>query len=183
MDCVTSWSYNDLVLIQVELRSITPDGQTEQCWDVLRRKGTIQPLSCLRERLFKYRMILEPYMACFIHLQVKNNQHDLSDYARLVQRELKNLDGVGRVSVYGVQEECINIEMLPERMATLGVSPAEVLATLKGQNGIYYSGYYDNGDRRVRVTVSDKFQAVEQIRQMIIQGRENDRCVWLTLPA
>lgn len=99
----------------------------------------------------------------------------LSDYARLIQRELKNIEGVGRVVVYGEQEECINIEMLPERMATLGVSPAEVLATLKGQNGIYYSGYYDNGSKRVRVTVSDKFREVEQIRQMIIQGHENDQ--------
>lgn len=65
--------------------------------------------------------------------------------------------------------------MLPERMATLGVSPAEVLNTLKGQNGIYYSGYYDNGNKRVRVTVSDKFREVEQIRQMIIQGHEDDQ--------
>lgn len=88
---------------------------------------------------------------------------------------MTNLDGVGRVTVYGEQEECINIEILPERMATLGVSPAEVLATLQGQNGIFYTGYYDNGSNRVRVTVSDKFREVEQIRQMIIQGHEDDQ--------
>lgn len=176
VDCVTSWSYNDLVLIQVELRSITPDGQTEQCWDVLRRKVNDTAAKLPSGTSVQ---VQDDFGAVYGMLYTLTgeglNQHDLSDYARLVQRELKNLDGVGRVSVYGEQEECINIEMLPERMATLGVSPAEVLATLKGQNGIYYSGYYDNGDRRVRVTVSDKFQAVEQIRQMIIQGHENDQ--------
>ena len=103
------------------------------------------------------------------------NDRQLSDYARLIQRELTDIDGVGRVLIYGEREECIDIEMLPDKMAMLGVSPAEVLATLKGQNGIYYTGYYDNGDNRVRVTVSDKFKKVEQIRRMIIQGHENDQ--------
>ena len=60
-------------------------------------------------------------------------------------------------------------------MATLGISPTEVLATLNGQNGTFYAGYYDNGDQRVRVTVTDKSRTVEQIRNMVIQGHEDDQ--------
>ena len=60
-------------------------------------------------------------------------------------------------------------------MANLGVKPAEVLATLNGQNATAYSGYYDNGDRRIRVTVSDRFRTVEDIGQMLIQGHDDDQ--------
>ena len=38
IDNVESYSYNDLSLIQVELTTITPDDEVEQCWDMLRRK-------------------------------------------------------------------------------------------------------------------------------------------------
>ena len=67
-------------------------------------------------------------------------------------------------STYTVKRpECINISLLQDRMANLGVKPAEVLATLNGQNQTTYTGYYDNGDNRIRVTVSDKFKTVEDI--------------------
>ena len=59
--------------------------------------------------------------------------------------------------------------------ANLGVKPAEVLATLNGQNKTTYSGYYDNGDNRIRVTVSDKFKTVEDIGSMLIQGHDDDQ--------
>ena len=176
VDYITSWSYNDLAILQVEMKSITPDKEIEQCWDMLRRKvsDTAKALpegaSVVVQDDFG---LVYGMMYTLTGDGVSHRQ--LSDYARMIQRELKNLDGVARVIVYGEQEECINIEMLPERMATLGVSPTEVLSTLQGQNGIYYSGYYDNGPKRVRVTVSDKFREVEQIRQMIIQGHENDQ--------
>lgn len=176
VDCVTSWSYNDLAILQVEVKSTIPDKDIEQCWDILRRKVTDKekelPEGASVSVQDDFGLV---YGMMYALTGDGMDYRQLADYARLIQRELKNLEGVGRVVVYGEQEECINIEMLPERMATLGVSPAEVLNTLKGQNGIYYSGYYDNGNKRVRVTVSDKFREVEQIRQMIIQGHEDDQ--------
>ena len=38
VDNTQSWSYNDLCIIQVELKSTTPDDRLEQCWDMLRHK-------------------------------------------------------------------------------------------------------------------------------------------------
>ena len=34
---------------------------------------------------------------------------------------------------------------------------------------------YDNGDNRIRVTVSDKFKTVEDIGRMLIQGHDADQ--------
>lgn len=176
VDYITSWSYNDLAILQVEMKSITPDNEIEQCWDMLRRKVSDTEKTLPGGTSVMVQDDFGLVYGMMYTLTGDGASHrQLSDYARMIQRELKNLDGVARIIIYGEQEECINIEMLPERMAILGVSPAEVLATLQGQNGIYYSGYYDNGPQRVRVTVSDKFHEVEQIRQMIIQGHENDQ--------
>ncbi len=173
---VQSWSRSDVSILQVELHPTTKDDNLEQCWDMLRRKvndvadelpdGTsiiVQDDFNLVYGMF-YALTGEGY-----------TEQELSDYATLIQRELTNLDGVGRVSIYGERENAINISLLPEKMAALGISPAEVLTTLQGHNNIYYAGYYNNGDSRVRVTVADKFRTQEQIGQMIIQGHEDDQ--------
>lgn len=174
LDYVSSWSYNDLAILQVEMKRTVPDEDIEQCWDLLRRKvsdaGVPDGTSVKVQDDFGL-----VYGMFYALTGDGTDERKLSDYARLIQRELTNIEDVGRVTIYGEREECINIEMLPERMATLGVSPAEVLTTLQGQNGIYYTGYYDNGPKRVRVTVNDKFRRVEQIRNMIIQGHEDDQ--------
>lgn len=176
VDNVSSWSYNDLAILQVEMKTTVPDAEIEQCWDLLRRKvadaaaGLPDGTSVKVQDDFGL-----VYGMMYALTGDGTDERKLSDYARLIQRELTNIEDVGRVTIYGEREECINIEMLPERMATLGVSPAEVLSTLQGQNGIYYAGYYDNGTKRVRVTVNDKFRKVEQIRDMIIQGHEDDQ--------
>ena len=176
VDNVTSWSYNDLAILQVEMKTTVPDDEIEQCWDLLRRKVSDAAAGLPDGSSVKVQDDFGlVYGMMYALTGDGTDERKLSDYARLIQRELTNIEDVGRVTVYGEREECINIEMLPERMATLGVSPAEVLTTLQGQNGIYYAGYYDNGPKRVRVTVSDKFREVEQIRNMIIQGHEDDQ--------
>ena len=49
------------------------------------------------------------------------------------------------------------------------------MATLNGQNETTYSGYYDNGDNRIRVTVNDRFKTVDDIGKMFIQGHDDDQ--------
>ena len=176
VDYINSWSYNDMAILQVEMKRTVPDDDIEQYWDLLRRKVSDTEAKLPDGTSVSVQDDFGLVYGMFYALTGDGvDERKLSDYARLIQRELTNIDGVARVQIYGEREECINIEMQPERMATLGVSPAEILATLNGQNGIYYTGYYDNGPKRVRVAVTDKFKQVEQIRQMIIQGHEDDQ--------
>ncbi|MGM9842204.1 MAG: efflux RND transporter permease subunit [Candidatus Limisoma sp.] len=176
VDNISSWSYNDMAIIQVEMKRTVPDDKIEQCWEMLRRKVSDAESKLPDGTSVSVQDDFGLVYGMFYALTGDGiDERKLSDYARQIQRELTNIDGVARVLIYGEREECINIEMLPERMATLGVSPAEILTTLNGQNGIYYTGYYDNGPKRIRVAVTDKFKQVEQIRQMIIQGHEDDQ--------
>ncbi len=175
VDNVVSYSYNDLALLQVELRSTVRDGDVEQCWDLLRRKVSDVQMRLPAGATVQVKDDFGLVYGMFYALTGDGlSERELSDYANLVKRELGDLDGVARVELYGGRNDCINIELLPEKMATLGVKPAEVLSTLNGQNRTLYAGYYDNGPDRIRVTVTDKFRTVEQIRQLVIQGHEDD---------
>ena len=177
IDNVESYSYNDLSLIQVELKTTVKETDVEQCWDLLRRK-VVNAQAELPEGA-NPSIVKDDFgnvYGMFFALTGDGlSDRELSDYSELVKREVSELDGVERVDLYGKRPECINISLLQDRMANLGVKPAEVLATLNGQNQTTYTGYYDNGDNRIRVTVSDKFKTVEDIGRMLIQGHDADQ--------
>ena len=177
VDAIESYSYNDYSLIQVDLLSTVKDEDVEQCWDVLRRRvsqaqasfpsGVMTPVV---KDDFGY------VFGMFYALTGDGlNDRELSDYAELIKRGVIDIDGVERVELYGKRPECINILLLQDRMANLGVLPAEVLVTLNGQNQTNYTGYFENGENRIRVTVSDKFKTVEDIANMLIQGHNEDQ--------
>lgn len=173
LENVQSWSYNDLAILQVEIKRTTPDSQIEQCWDMLRRKvyDTSLPDGTSVQVQDDFGLV---YGMLYALVGEDFSEKELSDYANLIKREVTDIPGVARVTIYGERQQCINVELLPQKMASLGVSPVEVISTLQGQNGVYYAGYYDNGSRRVRVAVDDKFKTVEQISRMIIRGHEDD---------
>ena len=177
VDNVESYSYNDLSLIQVELLSTIGNEEVEQSWDLLRRKADDARASLPAGASAP--VVKDDFGNVFGMFYALTgdglDDRELSDYAELIKREVNDIEGVERVDLYGKRPECINICLLQDRMANLGVKPVEVLATLNGQNQTTYTGYYDNGDQRIRVSVSDKFKTVDDIGNMLIQGHDDDR--------
>ena len=177
IDNVESYSYNDLSIIQIELLSTVKDEDVEQCWDMLRRK--VSDACALLPPGASTPMVKDDFGNVYGMFYALTGDgltgRELSDYAELIKREVSDLEGVDRVELYGTRPECINISLLQDRMANLGVKPAEVLATLNGQNKTTYTGYYENGDNRIRVTVNDKFKTVDDIGNMLIQGHDDDQ--------
>lgn len=176
VDEIFSWSYNDMAIIQVDLKSTVQDSDVEQCWDMLRRKvsdlkGTL-PSGVSVAVHDDFGLV---YGMLYAVTGEGLSDRELTDYVYLIKRTIADLPGVARVDMYGEREECINISIDIGKLATLGVSPIEILSTLDGQNSTYYAGYFDNGDDRVRVSVSDQFRTAEQISTMVIQGHENDQ--------
>lgn len=174
---IESYSYNDLSLIQVELLSTVKNDEVEQHWDMLRRKVADAQVSLPSGA--SPSVVKDDFGNVFGMFYALTGDglsgNELADYAELLKREINEVNGVNRVELYGKQAECINISLLQDRMANLGVLPAEVLLTLNGQNGTNYAGYYDNGTNRIRITVSDKLTTVKSIGDMLIQGHTDDR--------
>ena len=173
---VSSYSYDDFCVLEVELNSTVPDADVEQCWDMLRRKVGDAASSLPSGVSVSVQDDFGLVYGMFYAITGDGfSDKELDDYAEFLKREIGNIDGVARVNLYGKKTECINVSLTAEKMAALGVSPAEILSTLNGQNETTSSGYYDNGDRRVKVTVGDKFRTPEQIGELIIQGHEDDQ--------
>ena len=177
IDNIDSKSFADLSLITVELVTTTPSDEIEQQWDMLRRKvANAQSILPSGASASIVKDDFGDVFGMFYALTGDGlGDYELSEYANLIKRELNDIDGVTRVNIYGRRDECINIELLEDRMANLGVMPIEVIQTLSNQNSTSYAGYYDNGNRRVRVTVSDKLNNVDDIANVVIQGHEDDQ--------
>ena len=177
VDYIESYSYNDLSLIQVELLSTVKDNEVEQCWDILRRR--VSRAGASLPQGVSAPIVKDDFGNVYGMFYAITGEgledRELSDYAELIKREVIAIDGVERVELYGERPECINISLLQDRMANLGVKPVEVLMTFKGQNQTAYTGYFENGNNRIRVTVNDRFKTIEDIGDMLIQGHDNDQ--------
>lgn len=177
IDHIESSSYADMTIITVELHPTVKDDELEQQWDLLRRKvENIKPSLPKGSQVMTVADDFGDVYGMFYALTGDGlSDRQLSDYAELIKREVLSIDGVTRVDIYGKRPECININLKEEKMANLGVLPTEVIQTLNGQNATSYAGYYDNGTRRIRVTVDDKFRSVEDIANMLIAGHDDDQ--------
>ena len=177
IDHIESSSYADMTIITVELHPTVKDDELEQQWDLLRRKvENIKPSLPKGAQVMTVADDFGDVYGMFYALTGDGlSDRQLSDYAELIKREVLAIDGVTRVDIYGKRQECININLKEEKMANLGVLPTEVIQTLNGQNATSYAGYYDNGTRRIRVTVDDKFRSVEDIANMLIAGHDDDQ--------
>ena len=177
IDHIESSSYADMTIITVELQPTVQDDELEQQWDLLRRKvENIKPSLPKGSQVMTVADDFGDVYGMFYALTGDGlSDRQLSDYAELIKREVLAIDGVTRVDIYGKRPECININLKEEKMANLGVLPTEVIQTLNGQNATSYAGYYDNGTRRIRVTVDDKFRSVEDIADMLIAGHDDDQ--------
>ncbi|MFA6360818.1 MAG: efflux RND transporter permease subunit, partial [Dysgonamonadaceae bacterium] len=177
VETVISRSMNDVSIIEVHLELTVPDSEVEQQWDILRRKvndtkGSLPPGAS--EPVVKDDFG-DVYGMFYAITNDGYSAQEMHKYIELLKREVQNIEGVAAVQVYGLQNECINIELLQEKMANLGVHPVEVIATLSGQNQTTYSGYYLSGDHRIRVTVNDRYKNASDISDLLLQGHEEDQ--------
>ncbi|MDR2037213.1 MAG: efflux RND transporter permease subunit, partial [Bacteroidales bacterium] len=178
VDDVTSRSMNDMSMITVELSTLVQNDEVEQCWDLLRRK--VSDVQGSLPEGASTSIVMDDFgdvfgMVYALTYDEGYTDEEVGKYADLIKREVQKIEGVSNVSIYGKRNECINIELYEDKLANLGVHPAEVLSTLNGQNKTIYSGYYESGDVRIRVSVNDKYKTVEDIGNLLLQGHEDDQ--------
>ncbi len=176
LDHVESRSMDDVSEILVELSSTVPLDELQQNWDILRRKvANVQ--SQLPEGA-QPSMVLDDFGDVYgMFYAMTSDGFDyqkMMDYAQLVRRTVLDIDGVSGVDIYGERQACVNIDIQESKMANLGVHPAEIVLTLRGQNATVYSGYYNSGVKRVRVGVDGSFNSIEDISSLLIRGHEQD---------
>ena len=95
-------------------------------------------------------------------------ESELRDQARRLQRELELVDQVGRVELWGVPSEVIEVEVSRAKMAEFSVHPAMVIAALARQNLVSDAGTVEVDHQRIRLAPTGRFQSVEEIGELVL---------------
>ncbi len=94
----------------------------------------------------------------------------LKDYAERVQLQLLRVPDVGKVELIGLQDERVYVEIANAKLATFGISLAEVLKQLDAQNAIVPAGSFESQSDRIYLRTSGAFDSVSAIRNITIRG-------------
>ncbi|RNF81932.1 efflux RND transporter permease subunit [Montanilutibacter psychrotolerans] len=93
----------------------------------------------------------------------------LKDYADRVQLSLQGVPDVGKIELFGAQDEKIWIELSNTKLATLGVPLTAVKDALDHQNAMVPAGFFETSSSRVALRVQGKFRSIEEIRAFPIR--------------
>ena len=173
---ISSTSTANLSSVTVELSFSVPDREIEQRWDILRRKveaaAAKLPPNAMKPLVVDD--VSDVYGMFYAMTADGYPYEEMEKYAGYVRQELLNVEGVRRIEIYGAQARCVNVALSGEKMARLGILPAQIVATINGQNKPVFAGVYEGGDQQLRLAVDDKLQRVEDIQNLIVQSLAGD---------
>ena len=104
---------------------------------------------------------------------------ELRRYAKDLQSELLQVDGVAKVSMDGVLPEAIYVEISRETAAALGVSVSNVYSILSQQNAVVSAGDVKVGDRRLVIHPTGAIDSVEAIENLLVSTAADGRVIYL----
>jgi hydrophobic/amphiphilic exporter-1 (mainly G- bacteria), HAE1 family len=164
---VTSISRAGLSEVVVEFHWDTP--MDKALMDVREKLDTvILPDTADRPRILRYNPETEPVMTAAL---TGDDQVALYSFADLEMKpRLETLPGVAAVRIMGGDREEILIETDTGRLATLGLSLADIARQLRLENINLPGGMLQEGDSRFLVRTVNEFQTVDSIADIVVRS-------------
>ncbi|MES2127029.1 MAG: efflux RND transporter permease subunit [Pseudomonadota bacterium] len=97
---------------------------------------------------------------------------ELRRIADAARNEMLRVADVNKVDLVGKQQEKIYVEVSNAKLASLGIDPALIAATLAQTNAVAAAGTVQTTSEQVRLSVSGEFDSVEGIRAIGIRAGE-----------
>ena len=104
---------------------------------------------------------------------------ELQNYAKQLQKDILQVNGVAKVQLAGSQQEAIFVEVSQENAASLGVSINKIYDILKQQNSITFSGSVDVGDLRLSFSPSGSLNSIDSIKNLLVTDSTEGRVIYL----
>lgn len=169
---VESSSRRGLSVITVEIRDQYAKEALQQIWDELRRKISAAQLelppgagpSVVNDDFG------DVYGIFFAVSGDGYSYAEMKTFVDMLRRELLLVDQVAKVSLYGVQSECVYVEMSNNRMSQLGIAPTQIYAALQQKNLVSNAGDVRVGSEYIPIDLTGDFQTADQIGNMLISG-------------
>ena len=98
------------------------------------------------------------------------SQSELSDLARGVRARLLRVRDVGKVEVFGLQDEHVFLELSRSALARYGLTAAAVSQQITEQNAVVSAGRMEADDWQIPLQLRTQFESLESIRAMPIRA-------------
>lgn len=92
----------------------------------------------------------------------------MRDYMEQIEEELRKLPSVSKLKRFGEVPEQIGIYIRDEKLVHYGIRPLTVLAALKSESGLSYSGDVDNGFISMPVHAPSRYHSEQDIAEQIV---------------
>lgn len=94
----------------------------------------------------------------------------LKDAAEHIRDELLHIPNVGKVEIYGAQEERIYIDLSNAKLATLGIDQATLVQALNQQNAVAGAGFFETQSERIQIRPGGAFDSVQAVADTLVRA-------------
>lgn len=172
INAIETYCYSDMCYLLITLETTVPQDKLQEHWQMIRNRVDATALPSGASYIFKDDF--GDVFGLFYSISAPGmDASELQPYVDMIDSEIHNVRYIKNVAQFGNRQKCIDISLSQDRMNDLGISPAQVVAILNGQNAMVYSGYFISGERRIRVNVNDRYRSVEDIKGLILQGADD----------
>lgn len=181
VDNVTSISSAGMSQITVSMKMTYGPDELPQIWDEMRRKvNDLQPT--LPSGVTSLQIIDDFGDVFGIMMMLTGDGYDyveLKRYADLLSREIELVEGVGKVSIAGDQQEYLYVEMSIDRLASLNLDFSTITSLLSHQNSVVSAGELMINGQNLTIRPSGDLNSVESLENLIIHGRDTGNLIRL----
>ena len=97
-------------------------------------------------------------------------QNEITDYlVRVVQPRLSTIPGVQRADILGARTFAMRIWLKPERLAALGITPAQVRQALANNNVLSALGHSKGAYIQVNLTADTNLSTVDEFKKLAVR--------------
>jgi len=112
-------------------------------------------------------------------LQGDRTQQQLNQYAlNVVKKKLETIDGVGEVRLGGRRDRTIRVNLLPDRMAALAVSPQDISAAFAVEHVALAGGFVVGQATESLVKLDLEFHTLDGLAELVV-GQKNGATIRL----
>ncbi len=175
IDDITSVNSDGLSQITVQLKKTVREGELDQYLDILRRK--INDAQPGLPPGVNTSIVNDDFGDVFgLLLTLRGDGYslkDLGDHADLIQRELRLLEGVAKVSIGGRVDEQMIVSLDRDRMRALGISPEYLASLLNAQNTVGNAGHLRSEGLSLSVQPTGQLDSVQALEQLAVGSADS----------
>lgn len=155
-----------LAILTVTLTGSSPKQDVPEQWYQVRKKLSDEAPGLPRGVIgpFFNDEYSDVYFALFALEAPGMAERRLVSEAEALRTRLLHVPGVGEVNILGEQQQRIHVDFDPARLALLGLTPADILASLNGINAVAPGGFVETSGPRVEIMPQSGLDGIEAVR-------------------